>query len=378
MTDIGQTGRSGPFQRLFERFHAWSLGKIASADFQQWAAGSWLARPFMRRDSAKIYDLVAGFVYSQTLLACTELGVFHSLKQGPMTARALAARHGLPEERMTTLCQAAAAIGLLVRRSDRSYRLGRLGAAALGVPGLEDMIRHHKVFYRDLADPVTLLKGDAETELSNFWPYVRGASAAADPEVAADYSHLMATSQHLVAQETLNAISMDNIQGLTDIGGGTGMFLEYILPQYPHLKVKLFDLPGVIDAARARPDLHERIELSAGSFLDDPLPRDCDAMSLIRVLYDHDDATVRKLLLRVFEALPSGGRLIVSEPMSGGETPSRAGDAYFGFYTMAMTTGRPRSAARHTDLLKEAGFSDVREHPTRRPFLTSVLSARKA
>ena len=114
-----------------------------------------------------------------------------------------------------------------------------------------------------------------------------------------------------------------------------------------------------------------------GSFLSDPLPRDADSASLVRVLYDHDDSTVQKLLLRVFEALPANGQIIVSEPMSGGDMPTRAGDSYFGFYTMAMTTGRPRSAARHMVLLNEAGFEQMRVHPTRRPFLTSVVSARK-
>ncbi len=75
---------------------------------------------------------------------------------------------------------------------------------------------------------------------------------------------------------------------------------------------------------------------------------------------------------------PPGGRLLVSEPMSGGARPTRSGDAYFGFYTLAMGTGRPRSPARHADLLHAAGFTAVRRHPTRQRFVTSVLSARRA
>ncbi len=378
MTDIGHTSRSGPIQRLIERFHGWRLGKIASADFQRWAAASRLTRPFVRQDSARIYDLVAGFVYSQTLLACTELGILQTLRAGPLPARTLAARHGLPEERMATLCQSASAIGLMVRKRDGTYRLGRLGAAALGVPGLEDMIRHHKVFYRDMNDPVALLKGETDPELSRFWPYVHGEAAARDASTAAEYSHLMATSQHLVAEETLDAISLSGLTRLTDVGGGIGVFLDYVAARYPDLGLRLFDLPAVVEAAQARAEMSNRIAITGGSFLSDPLPSDSDGISLIRVLYDHDDPTVQALLARVFEALPPGGRVIVSEPMSGGAHPSRAGDAYFGFYTMAMTTGRPRSAARHRELLSEAGFIQTREHPTRRPFLTSVVSGRKA
>ena len=62
--------------------------------------------------------------------------------------------------------------------------------------------------------------------------------------------------------------------------------------------------------------------------------------------------------------------------MSGGDRPTREGDAYFGFYTAAMSTGRPRSVKEHTALLEEAGFGAVKRHPTRQPFITQVVSAR--
>lgn len=377
MTDIGHTHTGWSWQGLLDRFHQWRLDKIASPDFQRWAAAFRLTRPFVRQDAARLYDLMAGFVYSQTLMACTELGVLEALRNRPMTARALAARAGLPEERMVVLCQAAAAIGLLVRRRDESYRLGRLGAAALGVPGLDQMIRHHRVFYRDLENPMALLKGEADPELSRFWSYVRGVGAAEDRTIAADYSHVMATSQDLVAQETLNVVDLSSVSALTDVGGGTGAFLQNVGARYPNIDLKLFDLPAVIDAARSRLGPENRIALTGGSFLSDPFPQGSDAISLIRVLYDHQDHTVRQLLARVYQALPRGGTVIVSEPMSGGDRPCRAGDAYFGFYTMAMTTGRARSAAMHSDLLAEAGFQRVRQHPTHQPLLTSVITAQK-
>ena len=378
MTDIGHAPPRPSWQGLIDRLHQWRLDKIASPAFQRWAAAFRLTRPFVRRDAARLHDIMAGFVYSQTLLACTELGVLEALRHQSLPARALAARAGLPEARMETLCQAAAAIGLLVRRRDRTYRLGRLGAAALGVPGLAEMIRHHRVFYRDLSDPVALLKGESDPELSRFWAYVQGAGAAGDRAIAAEYSHVMATSQDLVAQETLNAIDLGGIRALTDVGGGTGTFLQHVAARYPNLDLRLFDLPAVIDAARDRLGPGSRIALTGGSFLDDPFPEGSDAISLVRVLYDHRDETVHQLLARVHAALPPGGRVIVSEPMSGGDRPCRAGDAYFGFYTMAMTTGRARSAATHTGLLAEAGFTDIRQHRTNQPLLTSVISARKS
>ncbi|MEO0502169.1 MAG: methyltransferase, partial [Pseudomonadota bacterium] len=108
---------------------------------------------------------------------------------------------------------------------------------------------------------------------------------------------------------------------------------------------------------------------------EDRLPEGADAISLVRVLYDHADDTVRHLLASVFDALPPRGRLIVSEPMGGGARPERAGDIYFAFYTMAMQTGRARSAAEITALLTEAGFDQIRSPAPARAYVTRVVTA---
>jgi demethylspheroidene O-methyltransferase len=377
----GPSGLSRLFDRLSQSYTSWRNAKISNPKFQEWASRFPLTRRTSRRSAEEVYDLVSGFVYSQTLLACVEFDLLNAAQREAIDPVSLAHAKGLDADRLGMLCQAGTALELLTRQRDGRYGLGRLGAAVIGVPGLELMIRHHRMFYRDLADPDALMKDEVETQLSQYWPYV-GGNKTHDlaPDVAKTYSELMATSQQLVATQTLRAVSLRGVSHLVDVGGGTGAFLTAVAAQYsaPHLTV--FDLPSVAEEARrslAQAGLAERIQVAGGSFLDDPLPAGADAVSLIRVLYDHDDSTVRPLLKAVFEALPKGGLLLISEPMSGGAKPTKAGDAYFGFYTMAMTTGRPRSAARHAELLSEAGFSGIRHHATDTAFVTNVLTAQK-
>ena len=146
------------------------------------------------------------------------------------------------------------------------------------------------------------------------------------------------------------------------------------------MRLTLLDLPAVTAAAARRlatEGLDGRVALAAGNFRTESLPDGADAISLVRVLYDHDDDTVAGLLSRVAEALPPGGRLIVAEPMSGGTRPSRFGDGYFAFYTMAMRTGHVRSPERIASLLAAAGFEGVRFPRAHRPFVTSVVTARR-
>lgn len=328
-------------------------------------------RSIARAEGEALFEVVSGFVRSQTLLALVELRVLHRLAEAPETTARLAQLAGVPADRMAVLCQAGAALKLIRQKRDR-WHLTTRGAAFLTVPGLEAMVRHHPVLYRDLVDPVAFFRGETKTELAGFWPYVFGAGGAADPGLAARYSALMADSQALVAEDTLRLVDLRGVRHLMDVGGGTGAFLSAVGAAYPGLSRTLFDLPAVVAGARLGAD----VTIHPGSFRDDPLPVGADAISLVRVLYDHSDATVAGLLAKVRQALPVGGRLVISEPMSGGARPDPATDVYFAVYTLAMATGRSRSAVEIADLCRAAGFDCPRRARSLRPFVTSVMEAR--
>lgn len=376
VSDVPVDARPG----LIDRFYAWRTALIGSRGFQRVAARVPFASTMARRDGEALFDLVAGFVHSQVLAAFVDLDMPARLTQRPKRAEELALETGLPPVRMQVLCQAAASLKLLSRRRDGRYGLGRLGAALPGVPGLSQMIAHHDVLYRDLSDARAFFADGSRTELAAFWPYVFGATGEVSAETAATYSELMAQSQTLVAEEALAALDLSQVTTLLDVGGGTGAFLTAAGLRNPRLRLHLFDLPVVIDPAAsrfARHGLSDRATITGGSFRTDALPSGADAISLVRVLYDHSDDTVRMLLSKAHAALADGGRLIVAEPMSGGAAPMRATDAYFGIYCMAMRTGRVRSAEEIGRLLKDAGFADIRTRRTARPFITSVVTAEK-
>lgn len=362
----GAAGLSARFARL-----------VARPGFQDWAVRLPLGRAIARRDGADIFDILQGFVASQVLTCMVELGILRRLLAGPATPRQIALPEGIAPDRMRELLQAAAALRLLKRRRDGRYALARRGAAILGVPGLEDMIAHNRAFYADMADPVALLRGDGDTELARFWPYVACRVGGIGDAAAERYSDLMARSQVLVAQDTLRMVSLKGVRRLMDVGGGSGVFLAEVLRRHRGIEGVLFDLPEVMPVARrvlAQAGLADRVTQHGGSFREAALPGGADAISLIRVLYDHDDATVAALLARAHAALPPGGRLVISEPMSGGTRPERAGDVYFAFYTMAMGTGRVRSAERIAGLCRAAGFVSVRSARAPRPYITSAVT----
>jgi demethylspheroidene O-methyltransferase len=355
---------------------------IARPGFRRWAARFPLTRPIARRSTRALFDICAGFVYAQILHACLDLGLFDILAEGPQTAGALSGRLRLSPEATLRLLDGAVALRLVARLRGETFGLGTLGAALVGNEAIAAMVAHHTMFYADLADPVALLRGAGPTQLSSYWTYARAEqpAEAGSGQVAA-YTRLMAASQPLVADEILDAYPVRRHSCLMDVGGGEGVFLASAARRAPGLRLKLFDLPAVAVRANARfaaEGLSGRAESVGGSFLHDALPEGADLISLVRVAHDHDDAAVLKLFRAVHRALPRNGTLLLAEPMAGTKGAERMGDAYFGFYLLAMGSGRPRTAATLTAMLRECGFGEVRQAPTHTPLLTSVLVARPA
>lgn len=350
----------------------WSTRLALSPRFHRLAARIPGLRWKVRREGEALFSLVSGFVQSQALVALVEARVLHQLAHGPVTTEDLSRRCALPPAALTVLLRAGAGLRLLGADRKGRWHLAPRGAAFLTVPGLEPMVRHHHVLYRDLADPLAFFRGETETGLAGFWPYVFGPLAQEDAALAARYSRLMAESQVLVAEDTLRLVDLSRRDRLLDVGGGTGAFLEEVGKAHPGLSLSLFDMPAVLDAVPQR--LQSRLTLHPGDFRADPLPVGADTISLVRVLYDHPDAVVTALLAKVRGALPPGGMILVSEPMSGGDHPDPATDVYFAIYTLAMRTGRTRSASEIAGLLREAGFDSIRQRPGDRPFVTSVVT----
>jgi len=344
-----------------------------SARFRAFCARVPGLRWVAQREGAALFDLMQGFVQSQVLSALVEFRILHRLADAPATVPALAARLDLPVDRLAVLLQAGAAMKLLTRLSGGAYTLAPRGVAFLSVPGLQALVAHHRVLYADLADPAAFFRGDTDPGLARFWPYVFGAGQAADPGQAATYSRLMSDSQTVVAEETLRHINLSAARHLMDVGGGTGAFLRAVHDRWPALSLTLFDLPAVLAAAQAPAGCR----LHPGSFRDDPLPQGADTISLVRVMYDHADATVTALLASVAVALPPGGRVILSEPMGGGPNPDSQTDVYFSVYTLAMQTGRTRSPAEVAVLLCRTGFKAIRLESRDFSYVTCVMTAQK-
>ena len=346
----------------------WRNRIFASPRFRAFALGNPLMRGIGRGKAESLFNLINGFVYSQVVLACVRTGLIARLAQEPLAAAEAAKVADLPVEAADRLLKAAASIDIAERLHDGRYMLGAQGASLHGSPGLSEMIEHHALLYADLADPVALLRrGGGGGQLAAYWAYDAGRDAAAD--VVAPYSALMAASQAMVAEQVLGAYRFGGHQRLLDVGGGAGVFVRAVAAAYPQLETAVFDLPAV--AARAPAGL----AVHGGNFFEDALPAGFDLISLVRIMHDHDDEPIMKLLRNVAAALPREGKLLVAEPMAQTKSALSMGDGYFGLYLWAMGQGRPRSIEENCAMLRAAGLADIQVLSTDLPLAARVIVA---
>jgi len=354
---------------------------IGSRGFRELAAKIPLIQYFADKSSRELFSLATGFVHSQVLHALVTGGVVEALEAGPRSLDELAAVMRADPGRAARLLEAAAALRLLERAGNERYALGPLGAALCDNPGLTALIAHHGALYRDLEDPLALAADPGRpTELGRLWTYAGGAGGDREAGDAEAYTSLMGQSQRLLATLILDAWPLDRYARVMDVGGGDGSFLLEAAWRHQGLDLTLVDLPPVCELAARRlagPRAGRRIAIRALDAFRGPLPGGHDAITLVRVLHDHDDAPAAELLAACRAALPPGGELVIAEPMADAPRAGPLIDAYFNAYLLAMGSGRPRRSDEYRRLLACVGFGRVRRRQTRLPLLATVLVARR-
>ncbi len=362
---------------------------LSSVKAQSFLESFFFSRFFVKKEALELFNLVGGFVYSQTLLAFVKLKFVEILSDGSLKGSDLMKKCGLKKNEFTCLVKSAIAVGLLEKDDNDMFELATKGLILSTNPGLIALIKHHEVFYKDLVDPVSLLNGSANiTELNSYWPYSESKKSEQKKQkqlgesvsIASRYSELMSISQPLVTDQVFKAYNFNKHKNVLDLGGGNATFLINLSKRYPHLKMTSFDLDVVKEVAIKKikeEKMDKKISVEAGDFFESKLPTGHDLITLIRVLYDHSDERVMKLLKSVKKSISPGGVLLVAEPMAEIQNSKlNYSDAYFSFYLLAMGKGKPRNKDQLKKMLVKSGFNSVRSLSPNLPIQTGIMLAK--
>ncbi len=314
-------------------------------------------------DPVDIYRVRDGIYAADMLLAAiVHLDLFSWLEKNPATradvCRAFdtAAR---PTDVMLTLF---AAMGLVEERQD-VFHLTSLGA--------EHLVKTSPWFlgpyYESLKNrPVALdlLKVLRTGKPANWGSEKDGRDwhlAMETEAFAAQFTAAMDCRGVYLAQALAKSIDLSRRGRLLDITGGSGVYACSLVTHHPSLTATVFEKPPV-DRIAARAIANRgcsaMVDVAAGDMLAGALPADADVHLYSNVLHDWDEPVVRQLLVKSFDALPSGGLIVIHDAFLNAVKDGPLHVAEYSVLLMHSSEGRCYSTREMAQYLMDAGFRD--------------------
>jgi hypothetical protein len=320
--------------------------------------------------------MLMGMWVSQILGATARFGVADAIARGITSSADLAREVDADPETLYRLLRAASTVGLLAETAPRTFGLTPLSECLRSdVPGsLRDFLiaetaPGHWLPWGQLYEAVKAGHSLAEEILGMPpWDYY-----AKNREEGLTFARGMGNLSALVSKDVTRLFDASPFNTIIDIGGSQGVLLRGLLAQNPKARGVIFDLPEVIEGAKAAVT-DDRIEFVSGSFFDS-VPSGGDLYVLKSILHDWPDDKCAVILRNIYSASKPGAKLLIVETvLPDAIKPSPV--TFMDMNMLVMLNGRERNAAEYKQLLGAAGFNVTRVTPTGGMF--SLIEAERA
>lgn len=312
-------------------------------------------------------QMITGYWLSQAIYAAAKFAIADHLKDGPRSVGELATVSSTNPDALYRLLRALASVGIFAEGESRRFSLTPLAEPLRSdIPGSK----------RALA----LMSGDEQFRAwSEIEHSVRTGKIAFDkvfgkpifdylgehPEKARIFDAAMVGIHGRESSAVLDAYDLSGIGVIADIGGGNGSQITEILTKNTKLQGILFDLPHVIDRAKASiqaSGLQDRCRLVSGSFFD-AVPAGAGAYLLRHIIHDWDDDKCLTILRNCHRAMSSDSKLLVIESViPSGNDPFHG--KFLDLVMLLIPGGKERTQEEYQALFETAGFELTRIVPT--------------
>lgn len=314
--------------------------------------------------SDRLLQVGLGFMASRTFLTAVEFGLFSELAAGPLDAEEITRRLRLHPRSARDFLDALVAMGVLDRNDDRYSN----------TPGADRFLDHAKPtyigayfemfsarlyrFWNDLGEALRTGKPQNETKLGEDL----FAALYADQGRLRLFLRSMTGRTRACAQELAKKFPWRKYRTVIDIGSAEGALPTELALAHAHLSGGGFDLPPVTpifeEYVRSY-GLSDRLKFYPGDFFREALPS-ADVLTMGMILHDWDTEQKRELLRKAYEALPTGGALLVYEFLIDDERRKNLAGLLMSL-TMLIETpgGSDYTGAECCGWMREAGFSET-------------------
>lgn len=329
----------------------------------------------------QLVELIRGFWVSQVIHTVARLGVADRLASGPRPSDDVASEVGAHPEGLYRLLRAAVSAGLVREVSPRTYALTAMGQLLRSdVPGsMRDMTMglcdlSHWLPWGRLPEAIRTNQSTTRAALgTDIWEHF-----SQHPEAGTLFARTMGALTSMIAGEVPRLHDFSRYSRVADVGGSQGVLLEAVLRAFPSCRGLLFDLPHVIEGARARIEsvgLTSRVELVGGSFFEPVIPA-ADAYLVKHIIHDWADEHATTILRHIHQGAPQGARLILVErvmPEAGELSTQPLSDLNM----LVMADGRERTAREFQALLEGTGWELERITPSQAGLVSLIEALRR-
>jgi 2-hydroxy-4-(methylsulfanyl)butanoate S-methyltransferase len=323
-----------------------------------------------------IFHLAHGVYPSMAMLAGMQLDVFTPLKDGPLSATALADRLHVKAERLSPLLYALVDADLLKVEGDLFVNTPE--ADLYLVRGRPTYLGSNHELYSDLWSAAL----SAGASIRAGVPQVKhDFSAMSDDELAAFHRGLHAGAL-ATGRQLATTCRFERFRTLLDVGGGSGGLAIAACQSCPDLEATVAELPRVAPIAQATvaaAKLADRVQVQAINIVERAPEGQFGAAVLRSLIQVLGREQARAALRNVGAAMePDGTLYIVGHVLEDNRlAPANAVRMNLAFLSV-YDEGQAYTEHEHRGWLAAAGFSDVEVNYGAAPGGASIIAARKA
>jgi acetylserotonin N-methyltransferase len=321
-------------------------------------------------DDRRMWELWLSGVHQPAIVAAAAAGIFDTLAEAPATIPELAARLAFDERATRIVVRLLAALGLLTLRlgrfqpSDeaRTYLVkssrwywAPMMSVAVGEWHRDTLLAKLKRIGSDrIAGPegTPLLSGEGRA--ADQW-----AAGTVSLEQARDLAARMHAHSAPAAVGVAKHYDFGGVSRILDVGGGSGCFMVAAAQQHPRLRCTVLDLAAMCEVAGgyiAAAGVADRVDTYPADMFRQPWPHGYDAIFFSNVWHDWNMRTCQWLAARAFDALISGGRILLHEMLLDEDGVGPVAAASFSLLMLLATQGQQFTPGELKTILEDAGF----------------------
>ncbi|MFO1006341.1 MAG: methyltransferase [Planctomycetaceae bacterium] len=327
---------------------------------------------------AQLNQLISGYMKTQAVYVAAKLGIADLLVKGGRTAEELAQATHMHAPSLFRLLRALASLGVFAEDESSRFVLTPMAECLRSdVPGSQRALaimsgeEHFKAWGELLYSIQT-----GQTSFDKLYGMPIFDFLSQNLEQAKVFDAAMVGVHGRETAAMTDAYDFSEIGVLADVGGGNGSLLSFVLKTNPTMKGMLYDLPGVVERAKAglqAAGLADRCQVIGGSFFES-IPDGADAYLMRHIIHDWDDEKSLTILRNIHRAMRPDARLLVVE----GVIPPGNDPCFSKLLDLTMLTlpgGKERTEDEYRTLFRAGGFELTRIVPTQAEI--SVIEGKK-